>query len=88
MFYQIHDLLFLERHVDFYILFLDLFVVLAIVSLKASRMSLYDPLPNGKLIPSFNPAVEPLSPPLKSGPPFSHQNFQQVNHLLLITPYH
>ena len=28
-------------------------------SLKASRMSLYDPLPNGKSIPSFNPIVQP-----------------------------
>ena len=36
-------------------------------SLKASRMSLYDPLPNGKSIPSFNPIVEPSSPPLKAG---------------------
>ena len=36
-------------------------------SLKASRLSLYDPLPNGKSIPSFNPVVQPLSPPLKAG---------------------
>jgi hypothetical protein len=47
-------------------------------SLKASRMSLYDPLPNGKSIPTFNPVVQPLSPPLKSGstlsPVISHQS--------------
>ena len=34
-------------------------------------MSLYNPLPNGKIIPSFNPVVQPLSPPLKSGPTIS-----------------
>ena len=42
-------------------------------------MSPYDPLPNGKSIPSFNPVVQPLSPPLKAGstisPLLSHHSY-------------
>ena len=36
-------------------------------TLREAGQSLYDPLPTGKTIPSFNPSVSPLSPPLKSG---------------------
>ena len=36
-------------------------------TLKEAGQSLYDPLPSGKNVPQFQPAVSPLSPPLKSG---------------------
>ena len=36
--------------------------------LKASHVQVYDPLPNDKVIPTFNPVVQPICPPLKSGP--------------------
>ena len=34
-------------------------------TLKEAGQSLYDPLPSGKNVPQFQPAVSPLSPPLK-----------------------
>ena len=53
-------------------------------------MSLYDPLPNGKLIPSFNPVVQPLSPPPKSGPTisssFSPNQLSIINTSLPLVP--
>ena len=41
-----------------------------ISTLKEAGQSLYDNLPNGKQLQPFQPSVQPLSPPLKSGPTF------------------
>ena len=36
-----------------------------ISTLKEAGRLLYDPLPNGRNIPPFQPSVTPLSPPIK-----------------------